>query len=195
MEISKRKVIPMMREFNTEQEYHSFIWSQLSYAHDLCEVQSRWVKERGSVPFSSYVPVVEYFLRPKNIPVDKLAVKSRGNSIRISFRYKDFSEYVFEVSSEKLKGYSISRRILTAEELDKRCEEDFPKNCKKYGLAPEDLGKTVELPSGRRCMIIGCEKRKQKFGIRCRYLETGTSSFVNAELVLAGLKKGDLDNA
>ena len=49
--------------------------------------------------------------------------------------------------------------------IETREAKDFKDYCFRYGMTPDDLGKEVTMPGGKRFTIIGCKPRSHKYPI------------------------------
>ena len=148
-----------------------FISKDLSSVQsDLYYIQGRWSRERSKVPFSSYVTVVEFYLRATDLDLSKIKVTSKGKSILIT--WKDKNEYVFEFHKDGVRTYEVKSRALTLEELQAKREAIWKKHHKKYDLEDSDHGLILEL-RGNSYRLEFVSERKQTYSLRCRDLSTG----------------------
>lgn len=179
---------------NSEDFYQEVAKQIRKVVYELRQIQRNWAKEKGLVPFSSYVPVIQYFLRTQtDLDVKRVSIKSRGKSIIILVKPEQRMDIIHvgcEISPDDMQLYTSTLRELSNDEILRKYAEDFPKYCKRHGLEPEDFGKEFTLDSGKTYRIIGCKERKQTYGIVCLSLENSRRTNIRTAAVLAALKKG-----
>lgn len=155
---------------------------------DLASVQKRWSEERNTVPFSSYVYVIEYFLRMAGVDVSSTKIKCEGKSFSVFINRDGYDTVRVHVVDNEIRYYQVETRELSDEEVIQQRVENWNKYCKNHGFNPEDLYREFQL--GSKYKIVGCKSRKQTFGILCYSYDKEKVVTVRTSAVLAALKKG-----
>lgn len=182
----------------TNEEWSDYIIQQFSWVRsDLMTVRDQYDNYYGKVPFSEYVPVINFFMRRTKIDLDLVHSKSKGRSIVITVKSpkdEDYNPVSMEISRDKISYYETVSTEMTPEQIDAKRASDWNKYCKNHGFAKEDLGREFML-GPKKFKIVGCKSRKQTYGIKCYSYEKDAVVGVRTSAVAAalkiGIKKGD----
>ena len=161
-------------------------------AWQLNSIQSNWQKERGKVPFDSYVPVISYLLRTQTpLDINTISIKAKGYSIIIVQKLLINGQDVYckcTIANSELRTQLSSVRELTQDEYLEQLKKDFPKYCERHGLKPSDFGARV-IDSEDELEIVGCKSRKQKFGVICKNITRDQLMYIKASYIQKLLQK------
>lgn len=175
----------------SEQEWHDQIWKKMNWhSSEFIAIQLDWEKNRGKIPFSKYVPVVEYVLRTKGFNLGEVSkIKSEGKTLSIAFKSPNFENtYVIKFMPDRIRACTLSYAAIGDQAYFEQYERDFAKNCKKYGFNPSDYNREFEL-NGMQYRIVGLKSRKQTFGVVAIRLSDNKPVSIRTNAVIDALGK------